>query len=137
MGGKLFFYYIVSSKRRFGGLDDHADRRFFFIQKQIQKLKGAHNMTQAILGNAAHPEYGVATIPFPIPRMEGSHSSPALSLPAALCGLAAGERWRAIILRRQVSKISGLPFLRDLVVHYYFLSCKPSLNALPTLSVTL
>lgn len=136
MGGKLFFY-IVGSRRRFGGLDDHADRRFFFIQKQIQKLKGAHNMTQAILGNAAHPECGVATILFPIPRMEGSHSSPALSLPAALCGLAAGERWRAIILRRQVSKISGLPFLRDLVVHYYFLSCKPSLNALPTLSVTL
>ena len=27
-------------------------------------------MTQAILGNAAHPEYGVATIPFPIPRAE-------------------------------------------------------------------
>ena len=25
-------------------------------------------MMQAILGNAAHPEYGVATIPFPIPR---------------------------------------------------------------------
>ena len=27
-------------------------------------------MMQAILGNAAHPEYGVATIPFPIPRAE-------------------------------------------------------------------
>ena len=27
-------------------------------------------MTHAILGNAAHPEYGVATIPFPIPRAE-------------------------------------------------------------------
>ena len=27
-------------------------------------------MTQAILGNAAHPEYGVATIPIPIPRTE-------------------------------------------------------------------
>ena len=27
-------------------------------------------MTQAILGNAAHPEYGVATIPFPIPQAE-------------------------------------------------------------------
>ena len=27
-------------------------------------------MTQAILGNTAHPEYGVATIPFPIPRAE-------------------------------------------------------------------
>ena len=27
-------------------------------------------MTQTILGNAAHPEYGVATIPFPIPREE-------------------------------------------------------------------
>ena len=27
-------------------------------------------MTQAIIGNAAHPEYGVATIPFPIPRAE-------------------------------------------------------------------
>ena len=27
-------------------------------------------MTQAILGNAAHPEYGVATIPLPIPREE-------------------------------------------------------------------
>lgn len=27
-------------------------------------------MTQATLGNAAHPEYGVATIPFPIPREE-------------------------------------------------------------------
>ena len=47
-----------------------TDRRFFFIQKQIQKLKGAHNMTQAILGNAAYRECGVATIPFPIPRME-------------------------------------------------------------------
>ena len=94
-------------------------------------------MTQSILGNAAHPEYGVATIPFPIPRMAGRQSSPVLALSAALCGLAAGEGRRAIILRRQVSKISGLPFLRDLVVHYYFLSCKPSLNALPTLSVTL
>lgn len=27
-------------------------------------------MTQVIIGNAAHPEYGVATIPFPIPREE-------------------------------------------------------------------
>ena len=27
-------------------------------------------MMQAILGNAAHPEYGVATIPFPIPQAE-------------------------------------------------------------------
>ena len=27
-------------------------------------------MTQAIIGNATHPEYGVATIPFPIPRAE-------------------------------------------------------------------
>ena len=27
-------------------------------------------MTQAILDNTAHPEYGVATIPFPIPRAE-------------------------------------------------------------------
>ena len=27
-------------------------------------------MMQAIIGNAAHPEYGVATIPFPIPRAE-------------------------------------------------------------------
>ena len=27
-------------------------------------------MTQAILGNAAHPEYGVATNPFPLPRAE-------------------------------------------------------------------
>lgn len=61
-------------------------------------------MTQVNIGNAAHPEYGVATIPSPIPRMEGSHTFPALSLPAALCGLAAGERWRAIIQRRQVIK---------------------------------
>ena len=30
-------------------------------------------MTQAILGNTAHPEYGVATIPFPIPREEYSN----------------------------------------------------------------
>ena len=27
-------------------------------------------MTQAIIGNAAHPEYGVATLPFPSPRAE-------------------------------------------------------------------
>ncbi len=51
-------------------------------------------MTQVIIGNAAHPEYGVATIPFPIPRAGGSQASPALSLSAALCGLAAGEGWR-------------------------------------------
>ena len=25
-------------------------------------------MIQAVLGNPHHPEYGVATIPFPIPR---------------------------------------------------------------------
>lgn len=31
-------------------------------------------MMQAILGNAAHPEYGVATIPFPLPREEYNHS---------------------------------------------------------------
>jgi len=29
---------------------------------------------QAILGNAAHPEYGVVTIPFPLPREEYNHS---------------------------------------------------------------
>ena len=27
-------------------------------------------MTQVIIGNAAHPEYGVATIPFPILRRQ-------------------------------------------------------------------
>lgn len=31
-------------------------------------------MMQAILGNAAHPEYGVVTIPFPLPREEYNHS---------------------------------------------------------------
>lgn len=31
-------------------------------------------MMQAILGNAAHPEYGVVTIPFPLPREEYDHS---------------------------------------------------------------
>ena len=30
-------------------------------------------MMQAIFGNAAHPEYGVATIPFPIPRAENAN----------------------------------------------------------------
>ena len=43
---------------------------FSLSKSKTKKLKGAHNMTQAILGNAAHPEYGVATIPFPIPRAE-------------------------------------------------------------------
>ena len=67
--GRFFIeQYSQSFGCRFGGLDGHTDRRFFFSQKQTQKLKGAQNMMQAILGNAAHPEYGVATIPFPIPR---------------------------------------------------------------------
>ena len=39
----------------------------FSFPKANQKLKGARNMMQAISGNVAHPEYGVATIPFPIP----------------------------------------------------------------------
>lgn len=43
---------------------------FSFTKSKSKKLKGAHNMTQVIIGNAAHPEYGVATIPFPIPRTE-------------------------------------------------------------------
>ena len=28
---------------------------------------------QAVLGNPSHPEYGVATIPFPIPRDQYAH----------------------------------------------------------------
>ena len=30
-------------------------------------------MIQAILSNPSHPEYGVATIPFPIPRDQYAH----------------------------------------------------------------
>ena len=30
-------------------------------------------MIQAVLSNKGHPEYGVATIPFPIPREEYGH----------------------------------------------------------------
>ena len=30
-------------------------------------------MIQAVLGNPHHPEYGVATIPFPIPRDQYAH----------------------------------------------------------------
>lgn len=30
-------------------------------------------MMQAVLSNADHPEYGVATIPFPIPREQFNH----------------------------------------------------------------
>ena len=31
-------------------------------------------MIEAILSNPGHPEYGVATIPFPIPREQYDHS---------------------------------------------------------------
>ena len=30
-------------------------------------------MIQAVLGNPYHPEYGVATIPFPIPHDQYAH----------------------------------------------------------------
>ena len=30
-------------------------------------------MFQAVLGNPGHPEYGVATIPFPIPHDQYAH----------------------------------------------------------------
>ena len=30
-------------------------------------------MVQAVLSNRDHPEYGVATIPFPIPRNQYAH----------------------------------------------------------------
>ena len=30
-------------------------------------------MIRAVLGNPSHPEYGVATIPFPIPRDQYAH----------------------------------------------------------------
>ena len=30
-------------------------------------------MIQAVLGNPSHPEYGVATIPFPIPCDQHAH----------------------------------------------------------------
>ncbi len=30
-------------------------------------------MMQAVLSNPSHPEYGVATIPFPIPRDQYAH----------------------------------------------------------------
>ena len=30
-------------------------------------------MIQAVLSNPSHPEYGVATIPFPIPRDQYAH----------------------------------------------------------------
>ena len=32
-------------------------------------------MFQAVLSNREHPEYGVATIPFPIPRDQHAHLS--------------------------------------------------------------
>lgn len=33
-------------------------------------------MIQAVLGNPRHPEYGVATIPFPIPHDQYAHCMP-------------------------------------------------------------
>ena len=33
-------------------------------------------MIQAVLGNPHHPEYGVATIPFPIPHDQYAHCMP-------------------------------------------------------------
>ena len=37
-------------------------------------------MFQAVLSNRAHPEYGVATIPFPIPRDQYAHCMELLEL---------------------------------------------------------
>ena len=33
-------------------------------------------MMSAVLSNPSHPEYGVATIPFPIPRNQYTHCMP-------------------------------------------------------------
>lgn len=40
-------------------------------------------MIQAVLGNPHHPEYGVATIPFPIPRDQHAHCMDMLQLDEA------------------------------------------------------
>ena len=43
-------------------------------------------MIQAVLSNPSHPEYGVATIPFPIPRDQYAHCMEllaALEMPAS------------------------------------------------------
>lgn len=47
-------------------------------------------MIQAVLGNPHHPEYGVATIPFPIPRDQHAHCMKTTALTAAT------DRWRRL-----------------------------------------
>ena len=42
-------------------------------------------MIQAVLGNPHHPEYGVATIPFPIPRDQHAHCMELLEALEMLC----------------------------------------------------
>ena len=42
-------------------------------------------MIQAVLGNPNHPEYGVATIPFPIPHGQYAHCMELLEIGRASC----------------------------------------------------
>ena len=47
-------------------------------------------MIQAVLGNPNHPEYGVATIPFPIPHDQYAHCMELLE------ALETATRWRRL-----------------------------------------
>lgn len=51
------------------------------ISANVKTVKGVRQkiLYHAILSNPAHPEYGVATIPFPLPRAEYDHSLEVLS----------------------------------------------------------
>ena len=59
-------------------------------------------MTQAIIGNGAHPKYGVATIPFPIPLTEYANCL------ALLEALEIGGPWP--VLKRLALAVNKLPW---------------------------
>ena len=51
-------------------------------------------MIQAVLSNPSHPEYGVATIPFPIPRDQYAHCMEMLGW----------RRWRSATRSRRTAR---------------------------------
>ena len=51
-------------------------------------------MIRAVLGNPNHPEYGVATIPFPIPRDQYAHCVELLEALEIGDAVKATARWR-------------------------------------------
>ena len=62
-------------------------------------------MIQAVLGNPHHPEYGVATIPFPIPHDQYAHCMElleALEIGDAVKGLQ-GDEDRQLLHRPETS----------------------------------